>query len=157
MVKRHTLRAAERWIARERRVHLLRARRPAGERHRLGAGDTEEWTYHVSLRHRTPRTQDQDYDFDIDSNGKWVVYKCGSGTTCTKLQDYTPNAAIHSGLRASNTLMVRALGSHFDFFVNGTQVGQVDDTSYTSGMVGLSSGDSIEAVFSNLVISRAIA
>jgi hypothetical protein len=65
--------------------------------------------------------------------------------------------AIHVGLGATNTLEVRVLDSHFDFFVNGTKVGQADDTNYIaiSGNDVLEGSDGIEIVFSNLTISTA--
>jgi hypothetical protein len=53
--------------------------------------------------------------------------------------------------------MVRSLGSHFDFFVNGTQVGQIDDASYPTGEVGLEGSQNCEVVFTNLAITRTTA
>lgn len=93
------------------------------------------------------------YDFFIDSNGKWGFDKCG-GDTCTNLVDYTSHPAIHTGLNTVNSLEVRATGSHFDFFVNNTKVGQADDSAIQSGYVGLEAGDNIECVFTDLTVSR---
>jgi len=93
------------------------------------------------------------YQFLIDSNGKWVFAKCVSNT-CSKLIDFTSNAAIKGGLNTPNTLVVTAKASHFDFFVNGAKVGSTDDTTYTSGKVGVAGGDSIDCAFTNIVISR---
>lgn len=93
------------------------------------------------------------YQFLIDSNGKWVFVKCVSNT-CSKLIDFTSNAAIKGGLNTPNTLVVTAKASHFDFFVNGTKVGSTDDTTYPSGKVGVAGGDSIDCAFTNIVISR---
>jgi hypothetical protein len=49
------------------------------------------------------------------------------------------------------------VGSHFDFFVNGTKVGQADDYNYgsISGQIALDGSDTIEVVFNNLKISTA--
>jgi hypothetical protein len=93
------------------------------------------------------------YQFLIDSNGKWVFAKCVSNA-CSNLIDFTPNAAIKGGLNTSNTLVVTAKASHFEFFVNGTKVGSTDDTTYTSGKVGVVGGDSVDCAYTDIVISR---
>lgn len=93
------------------------------------------------------------YEFDIDSNGKWVLFK-DVNRSGTRLVDYTANSAIKGGLNTSNTLEVRAKGSHFDFFVNGTSVGSYDDATFSSGRVGLAAAENIESVFTNLLITR---
>jgi hypothetical protein len=93
------------------------------------------------------------YEFLIDSNGKWFFDKCVD-SKCTTIVDFTANAAIKGGLNTSNTLKVAAKGSHFEFFVNGTSVGSQDDTTFTSGIVGIESGDAIDCAFTNLVITR---
>ena len=93
------------------------------------------------------------YEFDIDSNGKWVVFKCGSGN-CPTLRDYTANAAIHAGLNVTNTLTVAMRGSQFSFSVNGTKVGQITDSAYANGEVGLGAGNSIEVVYSSFQIAN---
>lgn len=94
------------------------------------------------------------YEFDIDSNGKWVVFKCGSND-CSKLKDYTANAAIHANLNVSNTLSVAMKGGKFTFSINGTQLGQVSDSAYSSGDIGLNGSDGIEVVYSNFEITSA--
>jgi hypothetical protein len=94
------------------------------------------------------------YELDVDSEGDYVFYNCDI-STCTKLVDYTPNSAIHGGLNTTNTMSVTAKGSHFDFFVNGTKVGQTDDTSYTSGELGIAGSDGAECVFTNFLVTKA--
>lgn len=82
-----------------------------------------------------------------------MFFKCASeDSTCTRVVDYTPNAAIHGGYNVENTLEVQAIGSHFEFFVNGTQVGQADDTWFQVGEVGLTGDQDIEVVFTNITI-----
>ena len=93
------------------------------------------------------------YDFMIDSNGKWLFEKCVNDN-CTSIVDFKANDAIKGGLNTSNTLKVAAKGSHFDFFVNGTQVGSEDDTTFASGKVGVVCTSSIDCVFTNLIIAR---
>jgi hypothetical protein len=92
------------------------------------------------------------YEFDIDGNGKWAFFRTVNNTG-TRLVDYTANAAIKKGLNATNTLMVQEKGSHFTFFVNGTQVGNSDDPTFPSGISGLEAYDSIEVAFNNFLIT----
>jgi hypothetical protein len=94
--------------------------------------------------------------FDIESSGKWTFLAC-QGATCTADVGLTASPAIHTGIGATNTLEVRVNGVHFDFFVNGTKLGQADDSKYStiSGLVALDGNDGIEVVFSNLKVATA--
>jgi hypothetical protein len=94
------------------------------------------------------------YTFGIDGLSHWALFKCDSSGSCMQLVDYTPSASIRGGLNTANTVEVRAIGSHFTFVVNGTMVGTYDDSSLDSGKVGLDCGDTIECVFTNLIIVR---
>ncbi len=94
-----------------------------------------------------------DYEFMIDSDSEWVLFRCG-GDSCAKAVDYTSSAAILGGLHTSNRLEALVQGTHFEFYVNGTQVGSYDDPNYTSGRVGVSVGDKIECAFTDFVVSR---
>jgi hypothetical protein len=111
-------------------------------------------THAYGLGFRRPSAGSR-YEFDIDGGGKWIFYKCAPGT-CATVINLTPNAAIKGGLNTPNTLDVRAVGSHFDFSVNGTKVGQRDDTSYPSGEVVLVGDTASEVVFSNLLITKPV-
>jgi hypothetical protein len=113
------------------------------------SGDQSQ-TYGVSFRRVS---QSNRYFFDIDSNGEWGFGKSVNGTD-TFIIDATTNAAIQTGQNASNTLQVQASGSHFTFFVNGTQVGQGDDSTYASGKWGLEGSNNIEVVFTNITITN---
>ncbi|HEX6817024.1 MAG TPA: hypothetical protein VF120_01510 [Ktedonobacterales bacterium] len=109
--------------------------------------------YGIALRRATKGNY---YHFAIDSNSKAVVFKCEAATDeCTKLLDYTPNSAIRGGLNTSNTLDVKAVGSHFVFSINGAIVAQIDDSTYPSGIAALATGDGIETVYTNLKITQA--
>jgi hypothetical protein len=76
------------------------------------------------------------YEFLINSNSLWTVLKIINGTDAT-LIPHTANAAIKPGIGADNLLLVRAHGAHFQFFVNGVALGQLDDTAFSSGEIGL--------------------
>lgn len=93
------------------------------------------------------------YEFDIDANGEWYALK-DVNAVHTDLVDPQPNAAIHQGVGASNVLEVSMQGSHFAFFVNGTQVGAADDTAHPSGQVGLAGDDGTEVVFTDFTVAQ---
>ncbi|HZC79636.1 MAG TPA: family 16 glycoside hydrolase, partial [Ktedonobacterales bacterium] len=114
------------------------------------SGSTTAADYGIALR-RT--SQGNYYQFGIDGNSEWDFGKVVGGTF-KSLVDPTSNAAIHGGLNTANTLQVVAKGSHFDFFVNGTKVGQADDTTFASGKSGLFVSEQAEAVFTNLKITK---
>jgi hypothetical protein len=95
--------------------------------------------------------------FDITSSGKWSFVSC-KGARCTTFVGSTASAAIHAGLGVTNTLEVRVVNSHFDFFVNRTKIGQVDDSNYVlniSGQIALDGSDGIEVAFNDLKITTA--
>jgi len=106
----------------------------------------------VAFRHNSNPDR---YEFDIVSDGAWVFFKCiAAQQKCVPVVDYRDNSAIHTGLNSSNTIEVRALGSHFVFSVNGTQVGTAnDDTLANAGALALVGDDNTEVVFSHLTIS----
>lgn len=92
------------------------------------------------------------YSFRIDSGGEWAAFVCQNGN-CNSLGG-SSNSSIQTGLNATNTLRVIAVGSHFDFYVNGTKVGSADDSTFSAGEVGLSGADGDEVVFSNITIAQ---
>ena len=114
--------------------------------------------YGLSLRDDAlPQQKDPRYDFYIDSNSKWAVVRCdGLGSdgyaNCTTLVDFTASDAINGGLHVTNTLEVKAQGSHFDFYANGVKLGSVTDATYASGKIGLVSGENVECVYTNLTV-----
>jgi hypothetical protein len=94
--------------------------------------------------------------FDVESDGKWTFVAC-QGSHCTTDVGLTASSAIHAGLGATNTLEVRVVNNHFDFFMNATKVGQVDDRNYGNicGHIYLDGTDGIEVMFNNVKIAMA--
>ncbi len=97
--------------------------------------------------------QGVEYDFVIYGDGDWTVLKCTSLSSCNPIVSSRASSAIHQGLNQKNTIEVQATGSHFVFLINGTQVGQVNDSSLTATHCGLFAGGSVEAVFTNFIIT----
>lgn len=95
------------------------------------------------------------YEFTIDSTGNWSFSKAVNNQQTLPIVSSTPNTAIKPGLNATNTLLVQAKGAHFVFFVNGTQVGQADDSTFASGEIGLlATGAETEVAFNNIKITK---
>jgi hypothetical protein len=93
------------------------------------------------------------YLFAIDANGKWTFAKLHNNTTTYLIQP-TASAAIKGALNQTNVLEIRAVGSHFSFFVNGIQVGQASDAAYSAGLIGLTSEGGVEIVYANIRIAK---
>jgi hypothetical protein len=110
-----------------------------------------DWYYGIPFR---IESSGNSYGFGITSDGAWKVWKHINGKS-TDLATDTPSTAIHMGLNAQNVLRVRAVGTHFDFFVNGVHVGSLDDTTVTAaGFWGVGGGGGgIEVVFTNFTLA----
>lgn len=96
------------------------------------------------------------YSFEITPDGQWGLYKFVN-SNATAVSDLQSSAAIQTGASATNQMRVLAVGSHFVFYINGQQVGVVDDSTFTSGTVGLANDDSAstsEIVFTNFSTAK---
>ena len=93
------------------------------------------------------------YLFAIDANGKWAFVKLHNNTSSYLIQP-TASTAVKRTLNQANLLQVRAADSHFSFFVNGIQVGQASDTSYSTGLIGLTSEGGVEIAYSDIRIAK---
>lgn len=99
---------------------------------------------------------DQFYDFEISNQGEFFFrrHDAGGGGNYTFLIQRTASNLVASGGQ-KNTLLVIASGSDFRLFINGTFVGEVQDSTYGSGQIGFVAGSAAsdnraEASFSNL-------
>ncbi|HEU0027147.1 MAG TPA: hypothetical protein VFQ25_08530 [Ktedonobacterales bacterium] len=100
-------------------------------------------------------SQSNYYNFAITPDGQWAFYKVVNGKA-TPISAFQSTAAIHSGAGESNELRVVAVETHFLFYVNGQQVGVEDDSTFTTGLVGLANLDddtTTEIVFTNLTVA----
>ncbi len=93
------------------------------------------------------------YTFGVTPAGEWAFVKTVNDTT-TVVAGPRSSDAVHTGLNTSNTLEVRASGAHFDLFVNGTQVGTADDSTFAAGLCGLFADPGIESAFTEFQVSR---
>ncbi len=101
----------------------------------------------------------QYYYFGINKNGEFFFGHddpSANGGTFTYLIRDTSSSAIAPG-KQKNTLLVIANGSDFKLFINGTFVGEQQDSTYTGGSVGFAAGtdsqlNSGEASFANFKV-----
>ncbi len=99
--------------------------------------------------------KDNTYLFQVSAFGSYRVGKWAAGVG-TNLVAWTESSAVHKGV-ADNHLTVIADGTSFTFLVNGTQVAELNDTSFSSGRVGVAvtaySGDvDVHESFDNLIV-----
>jgi hypothetical protein len=115
-------------------------------------GGSTELFYGIVLR-SAPRQHY--YLFGIDGNGKWAFVNV-PGTTKLPVSVIAPtlDSAVHNGIHKVNTLEVKMKGTHFDFFINGTKVGEINDSHYATGQIGLSGEDGVEVVYTDLSIVK---
>ncbi len=117
--------------------------------------------YGISFRYERPDSTGygDHYIFGITAVGTWVVWK-EVNSQAIKLVDFTANAAINTGANATNLLRARAVGEQFDFFINGTFAGHVDDSRFTGGYVGTTGNVGVagcggcDVLVSNVVVSE---
>lgn len=80
-----------------------------------------------------PGNQNGVYTFFIHSNGTWSAYVYDNVTAVpTELAHGSSN-----GFSGSGTIDVVVSGSNFSFYINGHQVGSTNDSTYSSGTVGI--------------------
>lgn len=101
-------------------------------RARQVAGPTDQF-YGILLR---GVSDSHYYFFGVNAQGQWTFSLADNGASNAIVAPRT-DSHVNGGLNASNTLTVRARGSHFTFYVNGAQVGQADDGSLATGQIAL--------------------
>lgn len=106
----------------------------------------------AGLLFRASADGNQFYDFEITSQGQFYL-RYRNNNKYTSLISNTSSSAIQ-GAGHKNTLLVIAKGSSFQLFINGTFVGQTQDSTFASGQLGVAAGtlasNTGDASFANL-------
>jgi hypothetical protein len=76
------------------------------------------------------------YLFGITCDGQSIL-RYWDGEKMAKLSNYTPNTAIIPGSNQANRVGAWAEGGTLKFYVNGVEVAQVFDDTYTDGLFGV--------------------
>jgi serine/threonine protein kinase len=101
---------------------------------------------------RSPNTSFY-YVYGISQNSQWTFSLVSNGNG-SPIVPPTTCAHIVTGAGSSNTIAIRARGSHFVFYINGVQVGEVTNGAIGSGRVGLINtvGD-LNVVYNDFVVT----
>lgn len=92
------------------------------------------------------------YLFLVDSDGQAWFGTASTGKDARQQELWNPTT-FHRGLNAQNTIRVVATGPSLTFYVNGEQVGHLNDSTYRRGWVGFcSGGKNLDAAFTNLQV-----
>lgn len=108
-----------------------------------------DWFYGLVFRRASAGNW---YEFEIDGNSNWRFAKIVNNAYSDILPSQL-NIAINGGLNVTNTLLVQMKGSHFEFYANGTKVGEADDTTFSSGLSGLLGNDNIQVAYNHFQIT----
>jgi serine/threonine protein kinase len=98
------------------------------------------------------------YLFQVNSKGQYKIWRSSNYSFDNDVQvftDWTTSPALKTGYNVKNTLEVIMNGSTMLFYANGVYLTQVQDSTYTSGIVALgafSTGTTTEVVYSNIKI-----
>ena len=96
----------------------------------------------LMLRSPDRAKADQGYWFNITCDGKFAFQKWNASPkdgekSVTNLIAWTSNSNIKPGGNALNRVGVLANGNHFTFYINGSQIAEWSDDSYSHGGFGL--------------------
>ncbi len=76
------------------------------------------------------------YFFEVCQNGSYTLHRYTDNTHQTPLTNNS-SSAISTGLNQSNTIAVLASGSTIELYVNQQKIGSVNDSTYSTGTIGL--------------------
>ncbi len=106
----------------------------------------------AGLIFRANATLNEFYDFEITNQGEFYLRYFADNKPTLLIQKTASNAI--QGVSSKNTLLVIANDNDLKLFINGTQVGETHDSTFSSGQVGVAAGtlsaSSGNANFANL-------
>jgi eukaryotic-like serine/threonine-protein kinase len=105
---------------------------------------------------------DQYYDFEITSSNQFSFARHDASSTSNSSYSYLIKQTYSSAILAmgqKNTLLLIANGADFKLYINGTFVGDAQDSTYSGGQLALATGTSGlvttgQAIFSNLKLFK---
>ncbi len=90
-----------------------------------------EWTYGIGVRDYVDGNDEYMYLFEVSGNGKWLFTRVNGSKGLETIQKATNITGVKLQPKAANKLRVTAVGSHFEFYLNGKKIGQIDDDVLT--------------------------
>ncbi len=122
------------------------------------------WLYGVGVRDYLVNKDEFYYLFEVGNDGTWYVERHNGSKGFETVVKATKIDVKSFKIDNTNTLRVRAVGSHFEFYINGRKVGEVDDDKLTppdpeKTTIGLFAGTyekttSLTVSFSNVVVAK---
>ena len=114
-------------------------------------------SYGVIFRIQNPSAY---YRFDISGDGYYAFLRrdeSEGGRWVWITEDWQPSSAIRQGVN-TNRIKIVAQDDLFQFFVNGEQLLEANDSAYHSGSIGLAAGafqePGVNVAFDNLIIKN---
>jgi len=86
---------------------------------------------------RADTTYNNYYAFSVDQDGTYQLFDCPPGNLCNNPLANGSSSAIKRGLNQTNLIAVIAQGSAIGLYVNHQFINSVDDSSYSSGQIGV--------------------
>lgn len=112
-------------------------------------------SYGVLFRMVSP---EQFYRFAMTGEGTYVVERRDNGRWLRLSDDWPAAPAINQGLNVANEIKITAVNDTLTFFVNGIEVQQVTDSTYSLGGIALDAGTfghtGLLVAFDNVQVSR---
>ncbi len=113
-----------------------------------------ESSYGVLVRMNSPS---EFYRFTIRGDGFYMIERHDADGWTRFMKDWESTAAIQQGAGKKNQLKVVAEGSSMTFFVNGTEIMQINDGRYPQGNIALSAGTfgqtNLQVMFDNVLVT----
>jgi hypothetical protein len=102
---------------------------------------------------RADTSSNKFYAFYVGQDGTYQLFLC-AGKDCTNSLLYSTTTVSKHGLNQTNLIAVIAQGSTIGLYVNHQLIDHVNDSTYSSGQIGLialpySSGNPTEVVYNN--------
>ena len=102
---------------------------------------------------------EQFYRFEITGDGFYMIERRDNNGQWTRfVTDWTATPAINQGVNGMNQLTITAVGPTMRFAVNGTQLQEISDPTYSLGNIGLDAGTfgqtGLQVAFDNVHVSR---
>lgn len=93
----------------------------------VSADKTNSWFYGIGVRDFLKDKAEFMYLFEVSREGKWAFERRNGDKGWETISPYKKFNVKSFDPKETNTLRVTAVGDHFEFYVNGTKVGEADD------------------------------
>ncbi len=89
------------------------------------------WTYGIGVRNYVDNGEEFMYLFEIAGTSNWLFSRLQGSEGIKVIQKATTIRGVKFTSDAENELRIVAVGSHFEFYLNGKKIGEADDDTIT--------------------------